>query len=333
MTFSSQTPAQEWKAMRLLRLLYVRLAREFVIEAPPCDELDTGIDVPSHEDLNVAQQWFRTMDQLIQVHQLRQFLQTTTGVNEETLIALIQHHLGKAERTDSDRDKVDFLLVQLLNQTAPSQTETRVDIAFVASGLENVLGAIDATVPNWLSPLENLVTEAKTCQTLNALFSSGILESGRKIKIESGQNYFEPAALVVFTRFNFLLRRVFFHAMHQDINAILDGLRMLESRGIATLDARAAQFSEEEGTAQLRMICQSWKVMFQAEYSSGQPMRILADLRNVVEATLAATAPEPEPVESAPRAMAAAAGGRSSANRSEVPEFDVAGGQDTPSEL
>ena len=317
--------------MRLLRLLYVRLAREFVIEAPPCDELDTGIDVPSQEDLNVAQQWFSTMDQLIQVHQLRQFLQTTTGVNEETLIALIQHHLGKAGRTDSDRDKVDFLLVQLLNQTAPLQTN--VDISFVASGLENVLGVIDATVPDWLSPLENLVTEAKTCESLNALFSSGILESGRKIKTESGQNYFEPAALVAFTRFNFLLRRVFFHAMHQDINAILDGLRTLESRGISTLDARAAQFSEEEGTTQLRMICQSWKVMFQAEYSSGQPMRILADLRNVVEAALAATAPEAEPAEPAPRAMAAAAGAGSSANVSEVPEFDVASGQDTPSEL
>jgi hypothetical protein len=333
MTISKQTPAQEWKAMRLLRLLYVRLAREFVIEAPPCDELDTGIDVPSHEDLNLAQQWFRTVDQLIQVYQLRQFLQTTTGVNEETLLALIQHHLGKAERTDSDRDKVDFLLVQLLNQTAPSQTETGVDIAFVATGLENVFGAIDVTVPTWLSPLENLVTEAKTCHTLNALFCSGILESGRKIKIQSGPNYFEPAALVAFTRFNFLMRRVFFHAMHQDINAILDGLRTLESRGISALDARAAQFSEEEGTGQLRMICQSWKVMFQAEYSSGQPMRILADLRNVVDATLVATAPESEPFESTPRVMAAAAGAGSSANISEVPEFDVTGGKETPSEL
>src|SRR5215813_9168836 len=145
MTFSNQTPAQEWNAMRLLRLLYVRLAREFVIEAPPCDELDSGIDVPSGDELKIAQEWFHTMDGLIQVHQLRQFLQTTTGVNEETLIALIQHHLGKSERNDSDRDKVDFLLVQLLNQTAPLQT--KVDISFVASGLENVLGVIDATVP------------------------------------------------------------------------------------------------------------------------------------------------------------------------------------------
>jgi hypothetical protein len=34
------------------------------------------------------------------------------------------------------------------------------------------------------------------------------------------------------------------------------------------------------------MICQSWKVMFQAEYSSGQPLRMLVDLRASVEAAL-----------------------------------------------
>jgi hypothetical protein len=330
MTLPSQTSAQQWKAMRLLRLLYVRLAREFVVEAPPCDELDTGIEVPSKEDLEVAHQWFKTMNQLIQVHQLRQFLQTTTGVNEETLIALIQHHLGKPEKNDSDRDKVDFLLVQLLNQTAPPQA-ANVDSAFVAGGLENALGAVETTTPDWLNPLESLVSEAKTCQTLNELFSSGILEKGRKMKSECGQNYFEPAALIAFTRFNFLLRRVFFHLMHQDINAILEGLRELESRGIATVDARAAQFSEEESTAQLRMICQSWKVMFQAEYSSGQPMRILGDLRNVVDATLAAIAPESESAQPAPKAKAAAAGTGFSAVTSDVQEFNVASGEDIAS--
>jgi hypothetical protein len=34
------------------------------------------------------------------------------------------------------------------------------------------------------------------------------------------------------------------------------------------------------------MICQSWKVMFQAEYSSGQPLRMLVDLRASVETAL-----------------------------------------------
>jgi hypothetical protein len=34
------------------------------------------------------------------------------------------------------------------------------------------------------------------------------------------------------------------------------------------------------------MICQSWKVMFHAEYSSGQPLQMLVDLRTAVEDAL-----------------------------------------------
>ena len=74
--------------------------------------------------------------------------------------------------------------------------------------------------------------------------------------------------------------------MHDDLNAIQDGLRELERRGVQTVDCRRAQFSAEEPTARLRMICQSWKVMFHAEYSSGQPLRMLVDLRAAVDDAL-----------------------------------------------
>jgi hypothetical protein len=63
-------------------------------------------------------------------------------------------------------------------------------------------------------------------------------------------------------------------------------LRELEKRGANTLDCRRAQFSADEPTTRLRMICQSWKVMFHAEYSSGQPLRMLVDLRAAVDEAL-----------------------------------------------
>jgi len=151
------------------------------------------------------------------------------------------------------------------------------------------------------------------------------LEKGRKTKISS-EDYFQPSAMITFTRYSFLMRRVFFHLMHDDLNAILDGLRELEARGVATLDCRAAQFSADEPVARLRMICQSWKVMFHAEYSSGQPLRILVDLRNVIDAALAKSAKKTsdQPAEATPpRALAAAAGAQSAASTPEAPEFEV----------
>ena len=80
-----------------------------------------------------------------------------------------------------------------------------------------------------------------------------------------------------------------------DLNTILDGLTELEDKGIETIDCRRAQFSAQEPIIRLRMICQSWKVMFQAEYSSGQPLRMLVDLRASVEYALGrGKAPEAE---------------------------------------
>lgn len=321
--------AQEWQEMRLLMLFYVRLAREFSLDATACEELETSIEVPSSEDMESARRWFASMDERIQVHQLRQFLQTTTGVNEETLVALGKHHLHKSEHNESDRDKIDFVLVQLLAQTAPSQVEDdAVDGALVASALAPILGDTSSDIPDWLSPLNDLVTKGQKCDSLNGLFSSGILEKGRKIKTASGENYFAREALIGFTRFNYLLRRTFFRLMHKDLNAILDGLRALEIQGVATIDCRAAQFSDQESIARLRMVCQSWKIMFQAEYSSGQPMRILADLRGVIEAALKETSARAAAYSPPPVAYAqgAAAGANSSSSvGAEAPEFEVSG--------
>ncbi len=318
----TQDLAAEWREARLLHPLYTSLGREFVIELPSsCLDLETGLADPPQESVEQARQWLLEMDQKIQVHQLRQFLQTTTLTSEEALQTLLQHHLNRAVRVDSDRDKIDFLLVQFFSHCAPSRLEdTDVDLSYVAQTLEPVLGSFDLTVPSWLEPLDDFIQSANGCRSLNELLTSGILEKGRKLKISAADDYFEPIAMVAFTRFSFLMRRVFFRLMHQDLNTILDGLRELEARGVDTLDCRSAQFSADEPVTRLRMICQSWKVMFHAEYSSGSPLRMLVDLRNVVDAALSRTGKKAEkvaPPTSEPlavQAKAAAAGAQSSSS-------------------
>ena len=117
-----------------------------------------------------------------------------------------------------------------------------------------------------------------------------MLEQGRKAKAQAGDLFYLPVALVAFTRFGYLMRRAFFRLMLTDLNNILDGLTELEEQGVETIDCRRAQFSAQEPIIRLRMICQSWKVMFQAEYSSGQPLRMLVDLRASVDAALGRSA-------------------------------------------
>jgi hypothetical protein len=227
---------------------------------------------------------------------------------------------------------------------------------YVAKTLEPALGPVVLSVPVWLNPLENVLQSAHKARTLNELLHGGILEQGRKIKVQSGENYFQPIAMVAFARFSFLMRRFFFRLMHQDLNAIFDGLRELEQKGVTHIDCRRAQFSAEEPVLRLRMICQSWKVMFQAEYSSGQPLRMLVDLRSAIDNALgrspvvsaaskpaaasikpAASKPAPpaapasKPV-AAPKPMAAKAAAPSSSPKfnvasNETPEFEISVGK------
>ena len=320
------SPQAEWNAYLLLYPLYAALAREFVIDLPSCPDLETALEAPPRESVDAARQWFLDMDERIQIHQLRQFLQTTPLTSEERLRALLLHHLGKAQRAASDRDKIDFLLVQFFSHCTPSRLEEAdVDLQYVAQVLEPVLGTVDPNPPSFVKPLEELIEAANDCKTLNELLTSGILEKGRKLKTSCGDDYFQPAAMLAFTRFSFLMRRMFFRLMHQDLNGILDGLRELEARGVETLDCRAAQFSADEPVARLRMICQSWKVMFHAEYSSGQPLRILVDLRNVIDAALLRSAKKTgkEKAATVPKTRAAAAGAQFAAAASDAPEFEV----------
>jgi hypothetical protein len=219
---------------------------------------------------------------------------------------LLQHFLGKTAHTDSSRDKIDFLLVQYFSQLAPSELDDNAaDLAYVAQGLEALLGKVELKAPVWLNALDRVLDSARRCRSLDELLHGGVLEQGRKAKAQAGDLFYLPIALVAFTRFGYLMRRVFFRLMLTDLNNILDGLTELEEKGVETIDCRRAQFSAKEPIVRLRMICQSWKVMFQAEYSSGQPLRMLVDLRASVDAVLGRGS-EAEGGEKAAEATAAA---------------------------
>jgi hypothetical protein len=314
--------AAVWSSARRLHPIYAELAREFVIDIPGCSDLEAQADTPGRESVEQAQHWLNEMDEKIQVHQLRQFLQTSSMVDSDGLVALLQHFLAKTPRNDSTRDKIDFLMVQYFSQGAPTDLDDNgADLAYVAQGLEPVLGKVELKSPVWLNALDRVLDSARRCRSLDELLHGGVLEQGRKAKAQAGDLFYLPIALVAFTRFGYLMRRAFFRLMLADLNCILDGLTELDEKGVETIDCRRAQFSAQEPIIRLRMICQSWKVMFQAEYSSGQPLRMLVDLRASVEGALGRGSPTKDTHTSvkdaeaasgpaAPRAAAAAAGAR-----------------------
>ena len=299
------------------------MAREFVIELE--SGLGLGEEPPTNDQwVGETEKWFAKMDQRIKVHHLRQFVQTSPQVTEDIVRDLLVHHLTQKMHSEDDRDKVDFLLVQLFSETAPREfSRSGLALETVAKVLEPVLGPYDTSLPESCKSLEDLLREAEASKSLKALLTARIIERGRELKAACGDAFYQPLSMVAIARFGFLVRAIFFHLMQEDLNAILDGLRELEARGVTTIDCRKAQFAVDEPVSRLRMICQSWKVMFHAEYSSGQPLCILVDLRTAVESALAHSS-QANSTEGKARAAKAAA--RSMSGDSAMPEFQVTEG-------
>jgi hypothetical protein len=282
-----ENSAAIWLAWQRLYPLYGAMARERVIRWQPYPGLDQPHERPPEAVLREAGRWFDEIDRRIDVQHLRQFAQTSPLMTEGALKDFLDHYLYKQPHTEPDRDKVDFLLVQLFSEKAPPDTGARdLSLDAVAKILEPVVGPQAGSRPAFLEPLDDLIEEAAGTKTLKELFTSRLIERGREVKSRCGDHFFEPLSLAALARFGFLIRRTFFRLMRRDSDAILDGLRELEAHQVKTLDCRKAQFAADEPIARVRVLCQSWRVMFQAEYSSGQPLCLLVDLRTAVETAL-----------------------------------------------
>src|SRR5580692_1266597 len=79
-----------------LQPVYAALVREFVVEVSTCPVDEEFSSTP--ESIEQAAAWFQQVDTQIQVHQLRQFLQTTPLASEPILRLLLWHHMQKSTK-------------------------------------------------------------------------------------------------------------------------------------------------------------------------------------------------------------------------------------------
>ncbi len=290
----SGSVAAHWREIRRLYPIYAAIARAFEWGDPPFKDLN---DIREHSDpetIHRTEQWLTEMEERIHPHHLRQLLESgDLATSEDKLHTLIDRHLGKREKTDADRDKLDFLLIQYFATCAPPSFHDReVELADVADVLETVLRQGPLSVPKWLEPVEALIELMHQCRSLEDLEKHRLIERGRELKAAAAERYFDPIALVTFTRFNYLLRRTFFRLLNQELRAIENGLRELEARGVKFVDCTSADLSPQEPMANLHEIHRNWKRPLIPDYSTGHSFDLLLKLRAAVEQALAPPKPE-----------------------------------------
>jgi len=288
---------EQWDETRSVFPIYIALAKQLTLEIPFA--ADKRI-LPEKADADLysrIQTWLDSMDQQVLVYQLRHLLQMTTlNASEAGLRALIQRHLRKPSKSNMDRDKVDFLLVQYFALCAPPKVyHKHIELEDVAQVMKPVLGEASTSPISWCGPLEKMIVALRGFRSLRDMLKTSFVEQGRKVKDDAGKMFYEPASLVAFVRFNFLLRRTLIELMHADLIAIRAGLSQLDSLDVQTVDCRLFGLSPTEPLTRIRQLADEWKQPFQQEYTErtvNEAFEKLLCLRTDVERALDRVAPK-----------------------------------------
>ncbi len=320
---------EQWAEFRSVFPIYLALAKELEIAIPFPQETRNLPEKPPLELFKQVQNWLDSLDSRVLVHQLRHLLQQTTlNASESGLRALIQRHLRKPSKTNIDRDKIDFLLVQYFALCAPAKIyHKQIELEDTAAVMKPVLGETDTTPLSWCEPLEKMITGLRGFRSLRDMLKTNFIAEGRKVKEAAGGMFYDSSALISFIRFNFLLRRTLIELMHADLIAIRTGLQQLEAAGTRTLDCRQSGFAASEPVAKIRQFADEWKQPFQKDYTEravNETFDKLLNLRTAVEKSLQQVAAKSgAPAASrapAPAAKSAAPPPEVAAKQAKVPE-------------
>jgi hypothetical protein len=259
----------QWEENRSVFPIYIALAKHLQIEIPFAQNKRV---LPEKADLELFTQvhtWLNAMDQQVMVHQLRHLLQMTTlNASESGLRALIMRHLKKQGKTITDRDKIDFLLVQYFALCAPAKIfHKQIELADVALVMKPVFGEVGTAPLPWCEPLEKIIQTLRTFKGLRDILKTNFIEQGRKVKESAGNMFYDPSAMLEFVRFNFLLRRTLIELMHADLIYIRSGINHLENAGARTIDCQSFGLSSSESVTKVRQCADEWKQPFQKEYT------------------------------------------------------------------
>jgi hypothetical protein len=289
---------EQWDETRSVFPIYIALAKQLTLEIPFAPDKRILPEKGDAELYSRISTWLDSMDQQVLVYQLRHLLQMTTlNASEAGLRALIQRHLRKPSKSNMDRDKVDFLLVQYFALCAPPKVyHKQIELEDVAQVMKPVLGDVSTSPISWCEPLEKIIVALRGFRSLRDVLKVTFVEQGRKVKDEAGKMFYEPAPLVAFVRFNFLMRRTLIELMHADLIAIRAGLSHLDSLDIKAIDCRLFGLSPSEPVTRVRQVADEWKQPFQQEYTErtvNEAFEKLLCLRTDVEKALEKVAPKP----------------------------------------
>jgi hypothetical protein len=329
----------KWGEARAAYPIYAALAKQFELSQPPHPQGELPPAKPTREIFDGDLAWLDEIDSKIKAFQIRQLPPSILNDNEEGLRAFIHRQLRKQEKSDADRDKIDFLVVQYFALCAPeSMYHEEITLQDVARVLQPVISNSDLDPVDWCAPLEEMLNSIKEFRSLRDLLEQGLLEKGRLLKESSGPLFYDPGALITFARFNFLVRRAFIRLLHTDQAAVVKAVDEIERSGVRSVDCRRAGLTAAESVASLKLYAQNWRPLFHKDYSESavtrsfdQLLALRADLEDALsklrsDAQAAAQQEQSSAAAEAPAAEASATEAQAPEPETQRPPEESSGG-------
>jgi hypothetical protein len=286
--YNTKGVAARWRNIRRLYPVYLAISHSFQVgPKPPYASLANVTEEQEPEAIEHAENWMAQMDANIQPHHLRQVIQQTdVAATEPRLLALVQRHASKGNRSQLDSDKLNFVMTQYLWACAPPSFRSReISVLDAAEVLEPVLGSAPSEFAPWLKPVQELLQQLRLCDSVADLVQAGFVERGRELRSQLAARYFERSSLLLFAYYNFCLRQTFDRVIAEDAKRINKNLEVLDIAGetILRIPNRPVPMTVEE----VRELVRQLTSRPPGEYGVDESWKQLPELRAAVERAIA----------------------------------------------
>ena len=176
----------------------------------------TDATSPSQPVSEPGHQWLSLLDMAVQPQPLRSYLKEH-DVGEPALQAMIRFLVAKKSHSQADRDKVDWLVTHLFKVREEQSNNLT---GWVKSAMEDILKGIDfpplsADAQASMAEIPALLDEVRYFESFSQITDSRIIQRGRDLKNQFGEEFFHPGVLTPIVNYNLLFGKIF-HAMLQE---------------------------------------------------------------------------------------------------------------------
>jgi hypothetical protein len=215
-----------------LHILRAKLGHEIPLPA--------SLDYPANRDVLVR--WVNLLDQAITAPMMRDALRETTSPNITS--SLLRYYISKQTRTETDRDKADFIVTSLFRSPDPPDLWDARGVYFRGGKtyshfephLVKMLGM--TAVPDLPNEHQQLMREfgyvadeVEDYRHFDALIDSGVMQRVRDIKHSLGASFYHPAALAVIAAYNVFFGHRFDRLFHEATQQIKEFASKVVSGG------------------------------------------------------------------------------------------------------